>query len=80
MKTLLEKSGSKLPLDGRNISMDRLYTSLSIAMWLREQSITVIGTLVTNRVGIPDEVKAVCHGEDFSTTIHFEQEKKDLTL
>ena len=80
IKTLVETTGSKLLLEGRNISMDRLYTSVAIAKWLREKSITVIGTLVTNRIGIPDEVKAVRHRENFSMTVHFEEERKDMAL
>ena len=65
---LVETTGLKLLLQGRNIYMDRLYTSVSIAKYLREKSTTVIGTLVTNRIGIPDEAKAVRHRENFSTT------------
>ena len=80
IKTLVETTGSKLPLEGRNISMDLLYTSVAIAKWLREKSITVIGTLMTNRIGIPDEVKAVRHSENFSTTVHFKEERKDMAL
>ena len=77
IKTLVQTTGSKLPLEGRNISMDRLYTSMAIAKWLRDQSITVIGTLMTNRIGISDEIKAVHHKKNISTTIHFEEENKD---
>ena len=80
VKTLVRTTGAKLPLDGRNISMDRLYTSVSTAIWLREQKITVVGTLMMNRIGIPDEIKAVRNRENFSVTIHFEEEKKDLAL
>ena len=42
---------------GRNISMDRLYTSISRANWLLKNEITVVGTLVTNRIGLPDDHK-----------------------
>ena len=80
IKTLVEKTGSKLPLQGRNISMDRLYSSIPIANWLLEKHITIIGTPMTNRRGIPDEVKIVTNREEFSQTIHFEEGKKDLAL
>ena len=60
--------------------MDRLYRSMSIAKWIRDHSITVIGTLMTNRISIPDEIKAVRHRTMFSTTIHFEEDNKDLAL
>ena len=35
---------------------------------------------MTNRRGIPDEVKIVTNREEFSQTIHFEEGKKDLAL
>ena len=53
---------------------------MSIAKWLCDQSITVVGTMMTNRIGIPDKIKAVNHRKNFSTTIHFEEENKDLAL
>ena len=34
VKELVESLARKFPLDGRNISMDRLYTSISTAEWL----------------------------------------------
>ena len=52
IKTLVEKTGSKLPLQGGNISMDRLYTSIPIANRLLEKHITIVGTLMTNRRGL----------------------------
>ena len=50
--TSLEKFVS---LQGRNISMDRLYTSIPIAKWLLERNITCVGTLQTRRICIPEE-------------------------
>ena len=44
-------------LQGRNISMDRLYTSLECADWLLEKKITSVGTIQQNRVGISAEIK-----------------------
>ena len=46
--------------------MDRLYTSIPIANWLLEKHITIVGTLMTNRRGIPDEVKIVTNREERS--------------
>ena len=80
IKTLVEKTGSKLLLQGRNISMGRLYTSISTANWLLEKNIIIVGTLMTNRRGIPEEIKIVTNREEFSQTIHFEEGKKDLAL
>lgn len=46
-------------LQGRNISMDCLYTGIEIARWLLENNITVVGTTQMNRAGIPKELKEV---------------------
>ena len=35
---------------------------------------------MTNRRGIPDEIKIVTNHEEFSQTIHFEEGKKDLAF
>ena len=56
---------------GRNISTDRLYMSISLANWLRGRGITTVGTLKTNRIRIPDEIKGKKKDrEEFSATCH----------
>ena len=62
-----EKDASLL---GRNISTDRLYTSISLANWLLERGITTVGTFNTNRIGIPDEIKETKDREEFTATCH----------
>ena len=62
--TSLEKS---ISLHGRNISMDRLYTSIPIAKWLLPRNITCVGTLQSNRLAIPDEVKSCKDVEQYSS-------------
>ena len=42
-------------LTGRNITMDRYFTSLSIADWLLGRNMAVVGTMKDNRVGIPQK-------------------------
>ena len=59
IKFLVNKLLEHQPLQGRNISMDRLYTSIPIARWLLEKGITMIGTLKANRVGIPPAIKDI---------------------
>ena len=44
-------------LKGTNISMDRYYTSIPLAEWLYDKNITCIGTLNSNRKGMPKEIK-----------------------
>ena len=53
-------------LRGRNISMDRLYTSFEVADWLLKKNITMIGTIMSNRVGIPKEIKDIQNRDDNS--------------
>ena len=44
-------------LEGTNISMDCYYTSIPVAEWLYDKNITGIGTLNSNRKGLPKEIK-----------------------
>ena len=67
-------------LKGRSISTDRLYTSVEQAEWLLERRITDVGTLLTNRIGIPAELKECKTRDVYSRTCHFEKEDKDLCL
>ena len=76
IKVLVEKMEKRLPLNGRNISMDRLYTSFSIADWLLKKNIKLVGTLQANQIGIPDEIKDTHGRNEFSVTAHWEEEKK----
>ena len=46
-------------LKEHSISTYRLYTSDEQAEWLLEHKITNVGTLLTNRIGIPAELKEV---------------------
>ena len=70
VKYLVEGFEKDASLLGRNISTDRLYTSISLANWLLECGITTVGTLNTNRIGIPDEIKQTKDREEFSATCH----------
>ena len=60
-------------LSGRNLSMDRLYSSLALADWLLENGITMVGTMMKNRVGIPMEIKVDQHRDINSTEIYWEK-------
>ena len=44
-------------LAGRNISCDRLYTSIPLADWLLDRCITITGTIQTTRKVIPKELR-----------------------
>lgn len=67
-------------LKGRNITTDRYYTSIALANWLLEKSITTIGTLMANRQGIPPVIKTLTGREEFSYHVLWEKETQDLSL
>ena len=69
VKYLVEEFEKDASLLGQNISTDRLYTSISLTNWLLERGITTVGTLNTNRIGIPDEIKQTKDRKEFSATI-----------
>ena len=60
--------------------MDRLYTSVPIAQWLLSKDITCIGTIMSNRIGIPAELKQATGREEFSSLMFWEKKKSDLVL
>ena len=73
VKYLIERKQSKSPLAGRNLSFDRLYTSITLSLWLYERNITSIGTMQINRKGIPPEIKDVKDREPLSSEIYWQQ-------
>ena len=54
---LIKTLSTNSSLSGRNISFDRLYTSIPLAKWFLEKRITCIGTMQLNRKSVPDELK-----------------------
>ena len=69
VKSLVSRLSEDVPLQGRNISMDRLYTAISTAIWLLEHRVTCVRTIMSNRVGIPAEVNQ--HREEMSYHLQF---------
>jgi hypothetical protein len=65
---------NKVSLAGRNISFDRLYTSISIQLWLYEKNITSLGTMQLNRKGIPAEMLNFKHREVLSTEVYWQSD------
>ena len=53
-------------LKGTNISMDRYCTSIPLTGWLYDKNITCIGTLDSNRSGLPKEIKETKDREENS--------------
>ena len=60
--------------------MDRLYASIPIAKWLLSRNITCVGTLQSNRLGIPDEVKSCKDREQYSSRMYWEKERGDFVI
>ena len=78
VKYLVQKLQGFLDLQGRNITFDRLYTSVPLATWLLEQNITCVGTLQSNRRGIPDAIKQTTDGNHSLTNIFGKVKRADL--
>ena len=60
--------------------MDTLYSSLSLADWLLKYGITMVGTMMLNRVGSAKEIKDGTNRDEFSIEICWEEKnKRNLT-
>ena len=70
----------KNSLKGRNVSIDRLYTSVPLAKWLLDRDITTVEKLNTVRIGTPDELRDTKCRENFSVTCHVESKGKNLYI
>ena len=66
-------------LKGANISMDRYYTSIHLAEWLYDKNITCIGTLNSNRKGLPKEIKKTKVRKE-NSWISCKSDKGEVTL
>ena len=67
-------------LQGRKISLDRYFTSVILAEWCFERNITIIGTLKSDRIGIPKEMKGVADREEKSTVFCYSKDEKTMLL
>ena len=56
-KYLVEGLEQHVNLQGRNISMDRYFTSMTISECLLDKGMTVVGTMRPDRAGTPKEMK-----------------------
>ena len=79
-KYLVMQLQKHVDIQGRNISFDRLYTSISLAKWLLSNNITCVGTLQANRKGIPMELKSTSGSQLLSYECFWENENKKLVL
>ena len=50
---------------GRSLPMNRFYSNLATTDWLLENGITMVGTMIKNRVGILKDIKDVSNFQKF---------------
>ena len=58
---------------GCNISMDRYFTSVTIARWALEKGFTIVGTMRLDRKGIPNGIKTMINRDEKSTFYAYAQ-------
>ena len=80
VKSLVQFMQGFCNMDGRNITFDRLYTSIPLARWLLDQNITMLGTMQQNRLGIPAYLKEVVDKEPLNCEIFWESKEEILSL
>ena len=62
-------------IDGSNLSMDRYFTSVTIARWALENKITIVGTMRLDSKGIPTEIKSLENREERSVLHVFDNDE-----
>ena len=67
-------------LQGRNISLDRYFTSATLAEWCLERNITIVGTLKSDRKGIPKEMKGLADREEKRNAFCYSEDEKTMLL
>ena len=79
-KFLIQNLEYHTNLVARNILYDRLYTSIPKAQWVLDRRITSVGTLQSNRKGIPAEIKEIKDRETNSYEVYWEKDNSILNL
>ena len=79
VKSLVSGLQKYVKLDGRNISMNRLYTSITTTRWILDLNVTVIGTLQNNQSAIPKEIKSVNNRDDLSAIVYWTDDNLNLS-
>ena len=67
-------------LHGQNISLDRYFTSVTLAEWCLERNITIVDTLNSDQKGITKEMKGVADREEKSTAFCCSEVEKTMLL
>ena len=61
---LVNKLSSHVDITERNVSVDRCFTSVTIAHYLKEEKMSLVATMRTNRKGIPKELVEMQNWDD----------------
>ena len=78
---LVDNLSAHVNIAGRNISMDRYFTSVQLSEWLLDRKITVVGMMKENRVGMPPEIKRIENREERLTVFAYNSDNgKDKML
>ena len=80
IQNLIRKLMQFSDLKGINISFGRGYTSIDLFNWLLENKMTGIGTIMSNKTGIPKEILETKDREEYSYNVLWEAKKKKLSL
>ena len=80
VKYFITKTEEQQNLHGRNISINRLYTSVELSKWLLTRNITTVGTVQKGWHGIPHKLFDVKGREKFTVTCHYKEKEKDMCI
>jgi hypothetical protein len=80
VKSLVTQLLVSVDLQGRNITMDRLYTSVELLEWLLAKNITAVGTIMTNKKGVHEAIKTTNGRENNSYKVFWEKEKGKMSI
>ena len=80
MKYLVDGSEQNVNLQGRNILMDRYFTSMTISEYLLDKGITVVGTMRSDRAGIPKKMEETKSRESPSTLYPYNTDIKSVLV
>ena len=78
-KYLVDKFSLYGSLEGRNISLDRYFTSVSIAEWCLAEKISIVGTMRLDRKGIAPEMKSL-EDRDEKSVLWWYKEKDEKNM
>ena len=77
---IVDKYSDFCEIQGRNITTDNLYTSISLGQELLKRGVTLVGTLISYRKGILKKVKDTTEMEEKSSVIFWENEHGKFVL